>query len=90
MAHAHACNKIASADGSAEIDNEQVQEREPIEEETDEKQQGPNTNRGPRSRVTQAEFYSLLMSIRGYFNNVVFNKKCLIITARLTRFQFLF
>jgi len=37
-------NEIAAADGNQEIDNEQVKEREAIEEQNDEQQQEPNTN----------------------------------------------
>ena len=60
---------MAAAYGNAEIENERDEEPEPaaVEENGD---QYPSRNRDLRSRVTQAEFYSSLMSIRGDFNNV--------------------
>ncbi|XP_046632783.1 uncharacterized protein LOC124312311 [Daphnia pulicaria] len=62
--------EVAAADGNAEIENERNVEPEPAEADENDDQQ-PNRNRGPRSRVTQAEFYSSIMSIRGDFNIVL-------------------
>ena len=61
---------MAAADGNSVIENEPGEEQEPeADEENDD--QPPNRNRGPRTRVTHAEFYSSRMSVRGDFNNVL-------------------
>jgi hypothetical protein len=62
--------EVAAADGNAEIENERNVEPEPAEADENDDQH-PNRNRGPRSRVTQAEFYSSIMSVRGDFNIVL-------------------
>jgi hypothetical protein len=63
-------DEMDAADDNDVIDNEQGEEQEPeADEENDDRP--PNRNRGPRSRVTQAEFYSSRMSVRGDFNNVL-------------------
>ncbi|EFX64929.1 hypothetical protein DAPPUDRAFT_117712 [Daphnia pulex] len=59
-------DEMAAADGNAEIENEPGEEQEPeAEEENDDRP--PNRNRGPRTRVTHAEFYSSRMSVRDVF-----------------------
>jgi hypothetical protein len=61
---------MAAADGNDVIDNEPGEEEEPeADEENDDRP--PNRNRGSRTRVTHAEFYSSRMSVRGDFNNVL-------------------
>jgi hypothetical protein len=61
---------MAAADGNDVIDNEPGEEEEPeANEENDDRP--PNRNRGSRTRVTHAEFYSSRMSVRGDFNNVL-------------------
>ncbi|XP_046655037.1 uncharacterized protein LOC124348808 [Daphnia pulicaria] len=63
-------DEMAAEDGNAVIENEPGEEQEPeADEENDDRP--PNRNRGPRSRVTQAEFYSSRISVRGDFNNVL-------------------
>jgi hypothetical protein len=63
-------HEMAAADGKDVIDNEPGEEEEPeADEENDDRP--PNRNRGPRSRVTHAEFYSSRMSVRGDLNNVL-------------------
>ncbi|KZS02174.1 Uncharacterized protein APZ42_000890, partial [Daphnia magna] len=56
-------------------EEEPVEELEPEpEEQIDEDENDPqrlNRGQGRRKRITQCEFYSSLMSIRDYFNNVL-------------------
>ncbi|EFX63307.1 hypothetical protein DAPPUDRAFT_119326 [Daphnia pulex] len=59
-------DEMAAEDGNAVIENEPGEEQEPeADEENDDRP--PNRNRGPRSRVTQAEFYSSRISVRDVF-----------------------
>ena len=62
-------------EGWMEGEPAEVLEREPheqLDKEANEAEERQSRNRrGPRKRVTQAEFYSYLRSIRGYFNNVL-------------------
>jgi hypothetical protein len=55
-------------------DDEEPEEPEPEERLDDEEDDPQRLNRGTgpkRKRVTQCEFYSSVMSIRGYFNNAL-------------------
>nr|CAH0113273.1 unnamed protein product [Daphnia galeata] len=65
----------------AEIENQLVAEPElvaaaatPADDDDDHQEQQPGANRnnrGPRSRITQAEFYSFMISVRNFFNPVL-------------------